>query len=665
MSDEKKWGLSRRGFLGATAVTSGVGMLGGLTATKAFADETKTEGQSVEVAPGELDEYYIFNSGGQSGEIRILGCPSMREIMRIPVFNRESATGWGQTNESRKIMREKMLPSTKKFLENRGGVYDNGDLHHPHMSFTDGTYDGKYLFANDKANDRVARVRCDVMKCDKMVEIPNVSGIHGLRPQRFPKTELVFCNAEHIIPMPNDGGILDTESAKRDYWTSMTAIDAETMDVAFQVLVDGNLDNLDTDYQGKYVFSTCYNSEKGLDVGEMSASENDWVVVYSLERIKEALKNGDYVEMNGVKVIDGRHGSKYTRYIDVPSSPHGCNAAPDGIHIVLNGKLSPTVTVIDVRKLDDLFNDKIEQKDLVVAQPELGLGPLHTAFDGQGNAYTTLFIDSQMVKWNIDKAIRKYNGENVEPILEKVDVQYQPGHNHTSMGETKEADGKWLVSLNKFSKDRFLNAGVLKPENDQLIAIGDGHMKVVHDGPSFAEPHDMIIVHRSKVNPISIWDRNDPWWEDARQMAKEDGVDLETANQIVRKGDKVHVYMTATAPSYGLPKVEVNEGDEVTFIITNKELIEDLTHGFTLENHGIAIEIGPQQTSSVTFTADRPGVYWFYCQWFCHALHMEMSSRFIVKPKQAPAADTPRVQADKPLPKVIKMAGEMAEPAKS
>ncbi|HVI13197.1 MAG TPA: TAT-dependent nitrous-oxide reductase, partial [Pseudolabrys sp.] len=336
--DDDKTTISRRQVVG-TAALGAAGIAGGFGLGKTgeptpAAAQTRpaarTGAQKIEVAPGELDEYYVFFSSGQTGEVRIIGMPSMRELMRIPVFNRCSATGWGQTNESLKVLTEGLTPETRERLKGHlNGAWQNGDCHHPHMSFTDGTYDGRYVFINDKANTRLARIRTDIMKCDKIIEIPNQYTIHGMRPQKYPRTGYLFCNGEYEIPIPNDGKVLDDP---KKYWSIFSAVDGDTMKVAWQVMVDGNLDNTDADYQGKYAFSTCYNSEKGVTLAEMTASEQDWVTIFNIKRIEEAVKKGDFKEINGVPVIDGRHGSPYTRYVPVSNSPHGMNTAPDGIH---------------------------------------------------------------------------------------------------------------------------------------------------------------------------------------------------------------------------------------------------------------------------------------------------------------------------------------------
>ena len=559
------------------------------------------------VKPGELDKYYGFWSGGQSGEVRIMGVPSMRVLRRIPVFNFDCTYGHGVTNFSKTLIGDKKC----------------GDTHHFHLSYEKGWYDGKFGFVNDKAHARLARIRLDYMETDKVVDLPNCQGTHGIFPSRHTLKD-VYCNAEFAIPINNNGATADDID---NYVALHTCVDAKEMKVKWQVAVDGNLDLCATDYDGKYSMGTCYNSERGMNLTDMMGADRDWLAVFNIAAIEKAVaeKKTMRIGSSKVPVVDGRGENPYVLYIPIPKSPHGVNVDPTGKYAICAGKLSPTCSIIDLSKVDEAFAGKIKPRDCVVAEPEVGLGPLHTAFDGKGNAFTSLFLDSAVVKWNIEKAIK---GEDL--IVDKVDVQYQIGHINGSNSETNRADGQYIIALNKFSKDRFLPVGPFHAENEQLIDITGDKMEIVHDSATHSEPHDALIASIDPFSPKKVWDKNDSKFDFERNLAKKHGIDLYKDNKIIRKGKKVYVFMTSAAPAFGLSEIRLKRGDDVTLVVTNLDSVQDLCHGFTLAQHDINFGIAPQEVVSVDFKVNNRGVFWFYCPWFCHALHLEMRGRLIV-----------------------------------
>ncbi len=576
--------------------------------------------------PGELDTYYGLWSGGHNGDVRVLGLPSGRELLRIPCFVPDALVGWGITNESKDVMGTKADGSLR---------YTVADPHHLHGSDKDGNYDGRYAWVNDKINSRIARIRLDYFICDKITELPNVQGFHGIFPDKrdpvdpaINYTTRVFCGAEFAIPLPNDGKDVN---APEKYRSMFSCVDAETMEMRWQVLIDGNCDLTATSYDGKLAATNQYNVENGVHYEDMMSAERDACLFFNIARIEEAVKAGKFktVGSSKVPVVDGtREANKdpktaLTAYVSVPKNPHGVNASPDQKYFICAGKLSPTATVIELAKVLDWFDGKMEKVDgAIVAEVEIGLGPLHTAFDGRGNAYTTLFLDSQVVKWNVEAAIKFHAGDkNAKYVVDRLDVHYQPGHINATHSETVAADGKYLAVGCKFSKDRFLPVGPFHPENEQLIDISGDKMVLMADHPVRGEPHDFIIFKRDIVKPKQVYDLNE--FPLAVKDAKESGV--------FRNGKKVTVKLTSQAPAFSLREFTVKKGDEVTLILTNLDKIEDLTHGFAVPKYNIQFVINPLETKSVTFIADKPGVFWAYCSTFCHALHLEMRTRMIVE----------------------------------
>jgi nitrous-oxide reductase len=295
--------------------------------------------------------------------------------------------------------------------------------------------------------------------------------------------------------------------------------------------------------------------------------------------------------------------------VPVPKNPHGVNVTPDGKYVVASGKLSPTVTIIDAKTLK------------IVAEPEVGLGPLHTTFDDRGNAFTSLFLDSQVVKWNIAKAVAGTD----DYIVDRINVHYNIGHLQAVGGETMKPYGDYLLALNKLSKDQYFAVGPDLPENQELIDISGEKMVMLSAFPTPPEPHDAVFIATSVLNPKvkQVYD--------ASPHAVQPGQE-----SVVRTGpDAVTVNMTMIRSAYTPEHIEVREGDRITFNLTNVETIRDMIHGFALPDHNLNVALAPGLTKSITVEAGKPGVYWFYCTNFCSALHLEMRGRLVVQPKDS------------------------------
>lgn len=554
------------------------------------AAQSAAAAQQVYVAPGKLDEYYAFLSGGQSGSVFVYGIPSCRLIKEIPIFEPRAALGYANNYGSETYQR----------LAATGPLW--GDTHHPVLSQTDGRYDGRWLWINDKANDRVARIDLHTFETAVIAQVPNIQGAHGLAAY-LPSCKYVFVNGE--LEIDAAGNSTDPET----YRSAIAFLDAETLETRFQVSFVGNADIASSGKDGRYVFSTMYNTENATSSEGMIERDHDAVGAIDVPLAEKALADGKFTRINGVPVIESEKIPGVLTLIPVPKNPHGCNVTPDGNYVLASGKLSPTVTIIDAHTLK------------VVAEPEVGLGPLHTTFDDRGNAYTSLFVDSQIVKWNIEKAVKG----TPDYIEDRVDVHYNVGHTKAAGADTSHPNGDWLISLNKLSKGMFLPVGPAMPESQELIDISGEKMRVVAAFPSLPEPHDAVMVHRKVLEKVVV---------QTHEMEPA-GVKL-GEEKVVRNGNKVDVYMTCIRSKFVPEQFEVHEGDEIKLHLTNVETVRDMTHGVAFSRVGINIAVDPGQTVVTTFKAGKPGTYWYYCTWFCSALHLEMRGRMLVKPAGAP-----------------------------
>jgi nitrous-oxide reductase len=613
----------RRWMVFTLAGLATLGLAAQLTGCAGTGGAKGSAAEKVYVKPGEHDAYYAFLSGGHHGNIYVYGMPSCRHITTIPVFTPEPAVGYGVDEESKAML----------------GGFTWGDAHHPGLSETDGDYDGRWLFINDMPNARIARIDLKDFKTKQIFgPIPNISAAHAC-PYPTPNTEYVFAASRFSVPVPNR--MVKVEDYGKDFRGIIAGVKVDpkdgTMSLGFEILMppfDWDLADAGKGPSHGWEFFTCYNSEEAFDSLEVKASqaEMDYVAAVDWRAAQKAVDEGKAKMINGVPVLDPAAVKGIVYLFPVPKSPHGVDVDPSGEYICASGKLQAEVNVysyakmkaaIDAGKFDGerLGVPVLKYEDVVEAKVPVGLGPLHTQFDNKGNAYTSLFLDSQIAKWKVGPP---WN------VIDKIDVYYSIGHLMASEGDTRHPTGDYVVALDKLSKDRYLSVGPTHPEAAQLIDIRGPKMELLYDFPTYLEPHYAQMIKAEKLKPFTVY----PLAENNKPGAIKRAEDA----RVERKGTRVDVYGLVVRTHFTPDIVRVNEGDDVYFHWTNLEQDDDIAHGFGILWSSCNMQVEPGETKTMHWKAPKAGITPFYCSNFCSALHQEMQGYIQVNPRGASVA---------------------------
>jgi nitrous-oxide reductase len=590
----------------------------------------------VYVAPGTHDEFYAFMSGGFSGQVAVYGLPSGRLLRHVPVFSQYAENGYGYSEE------------TKNMMMTSFGFVPWDDAHHPQLSQTAGVPDGRWLFINGNNTPRVARLDLTTFETTEIIELPHSGGNHA-SPFLTPNTEYVLAGTRFSVPIPQQDVPINTYKDNFKGTLSFIKVDSATggMSLAFQILVPGF--NYDLSHAGKgpsygWAFFSTYNTEQANTLLEVNASRNDkdfmaavnWklaekYVADGKARSVPASYRHNYLDdariaqtevIKTVKILDPSDCPGMIYYIPTPKSPHGVDVDPTGEYIVGGGKLATVIPVHSFSKMLRAIGNKeydgevdgipVLKYESVLAGEVLnpGLGPLHTEFDGKGYAYTSMFISSEIVKWKL----------GTWEVVDRVPTYYSIGHLMIPGGDSKAPFGKYVVALNKITKDRYLPTGPELSHSAQLYDITGDKMQLLLDFPTIGEPHYAQALPASLVKPNSV--KYFPISENTHPRA----ITAENQARVEREGKLVRVYMSTIRTHFAPDNIEgIKVGDSVLFHVTNLEQDWDVPHGFAVMGANNAeLLIMPGETRTLAWKPQSAGVFPFYCTDFCSALHQEM-----------------------------------------
>ncbi len=601
---------------------------------------------------GQVDPYIMFSSGGQSGQVLVIGVPSMRILKVIAVFTPESWQGYGFGGSSMEVL--------------TGGNVNGepvlwGDTHHPALSETNGEYDGGFLFINDKANARLAVIDLRDFETKQILKNPNSINDHG-GAFVTPNTEYVIEGPQYAAPIGWEFASIDEYQEKYrgmiTFWAFDRVQGRVDWDKSFQIELPPYWQDLCD--SGKFVsegwiFCNSFNVEMatgGVEEGNppfeagASKGDTDYLHIINWKKAAEVFEAGQTEMINDIAVIRLQtaidEGLLY--FTPEPKSPHGADVTPGGEYVVVGGKLDPHVTIYSHEKMmtaieaggfetDPYGVPVIPLDQTMEAQVEVGLGPLHTVYDDKGYAYTSLFLDSAVARWTLGGPYADKNPDEPWSLIQKLPVQYNIGHIAAAEGDSASPDGQYVVALNKWSIDRFANVGPLLPQNFQLVDItktGD-QMQLLYDMPiGMAEPHYVQIIKADKLSPFTVYP--EIGWNPDTMSVDPNAITSEDEARVERNGETVEIWMTVVRSHFNPERIQIKKGDHVIWHLTNLEQTQDATHGFALSGYNINLSLEPGETQTIEFDATMSGTYSYYCTEFCSALHLEMLGYLLIEP---------------------------------
>lgn len=602
----------------------------------------------VYVEPGKYDEFYAFVSGGFNGQLSIYGLPSGRLLKVVPVFAQNPENGYGYTEE------------TKPMLQTSYGFVPWDDSHHSELSMKDGVPDGRWVFINGNNTPRVARIDLSTFKTVEIIEIPNSAGNHS-SPFITPNSEYVVAGTRFSVPIENKD--VPISSYKDNFKGALSFIKVDPtsgeMNIAFQIITppfDYDLSHAGKGVSDGWFFFSCYNSEEAYTLLEVNASQKDkdFILAVNWKKIEELVAKGAGTDksvtyyrnkwnekthsatseiLKTVKILKPEDIKGTMYYLPCPKSPHGADVDPTGEYIVGGGKLATVIPVFSFTKMKSAiegnkFDGEISgipvlkyEEVLSGEVKEPGLGPLHTEFDDKGFAYTSMFVSSEIIKWKLD----------TKEVVDRMPAYYSVGHLMIPGGDSKKPYGKYLLVMNKITKDRFLPTGPELSQSAQLLDISGDKIKMLLDFPTVGEPHyaqacPAELIKDKQVKIYKIEENQHPY-----------AIKSEKEARVERKGNEVHVYMSAIRSHLTPDNIEgIKVGDIVYFHLTNLEQDWDIPHGFTiLGSNSAELLVMPGETCTLKWAPTQVGIYPFYCTDFCSALHQEMQGYLRVSPSNA------------------------------